>query len=75
MYLIAKDYKAGRLFLGRLGLEGGSRQDEALSTSGEAYAVRRRLGLGRTTILSEAGSEIAVLSVERCPECVMTRIK
>jgi hypothetical protein len=40
-----------------------------------AYAVRRKLGLDKTTILSTLGAEIAELAVETCPSCGQARVR
>jgi hypothetical protein len=37
--------------------------------------VRRRLGLNKTSIIPEAGAEIAELVVETCPICGLARVR
>jgi hypothetical protein len=75
MYFLVKDFRAGRRYWdGNVWREDRSKA-KPYQTPELAYAVRRRLGLNKTSIISEAGAEIAELVVETCPICGLARVR
>jgi hypothetical protein len=66
VYMITKDYKAGRRYWdGNVWREDRDKA-KLYETPEVAYAVRRKLGLLKTSILSTAGAELATMAVSVC---------
>jgi hypothetical protein len=74
VYLVVKNYRAGRRWWDGWAWREDRAKAKLYETPELAYAARCKLGLSKTSIISEAGAEIAELDVHVCPDCGRVRI-